>query len=135
MKTKKRRTLQGWEQAQLAKYEAQPWRIHDWYEEVSSIVIHPMFGEPIKFQLTAFGFGYPPQEHLRISVVGLPHTQFTLGVDGECLKELGQWCIECIYLLDSLREKKQKQAAKLRKQLAEVHEAKGESEWKRKAAK
>ena len=58
-----------------------------------------------------------------------------MGADGEVLRQLATWFIEAMYMLDSLREKKEKQVRKAERELAETHDGKCYAEWERKAAK
>lgn len=132
---KKRKKLPPWKEAQLAVQRNESWKIHDWYEEVSRTTIHPDLGASMRLKLTAFGMGMPPQELLQISSVDDPEVKWQFGVDRASLEKLGRWCIECIYLLDSLRDTKDRQAARLRKHLVEIHSDEATSEWTKKTSK
>jgi len=133
---RKKRRLEPWELAKLAKYEPKPWMLDNWCEEVSRITLQPFGGgEPIQVKLTAYGMGMPPTEFLETSVVGLPVAKFHIGVDRKQIERLAVWLIECMYLLDSLREKKDKEIRKVERQLAEIHERKCNSEWSKKSTR
>jgi hypothetical protein len=133
MKNKEPQPKGPQEKAQLAKYASESWRLRDWFEDVSSITIHPTCADSIRFKLDAFGLGMLPQEGLTISVVGCPEYRMYFGVDRKALQRLGKWFIESAYLLDSLREKKEEQIRRAQKQLAEIHEQKSYSQWSKKS--
>jgi hypothetical protein len=123
MRYKKRKP---WEKAPLAKYKSEPWRINDWYEEVSSIVIQPIWeGEKFNFRVIAEGKG-SPNGRLIISSVDKPEAQITVSLNHDTLSELSQWCIESGELLNSLTIRKINQGARIQRQLAKSSDEKVE---------
>jgi len=112
------RKRKPWGKAPLAKYKSEPWRINDWYEEVSSIVIQPYGGEAFTIRLIAVGRGDYPHDRLIVSLVDKPDTQITLGLQFDSLSDLGHWCVESEQLLDSLKARKSNQARRIYTQLA-----------------
>jgi hypothetical protein len=120
------RKRKPWEKAPLAKFKSEPWRLNDWYEEVSSIVIQPTWrGQKFNFRVIAEGKGSPSQR-LIISIVDKPEAQITVGLNYDTLSELGQWCIESGELLSSLNTRKLNEWVRIERQLAKSPDEKNE---------
>jgi hypothetical protein len=83
-----------------------PEKLLDWEKDVSQIQLKSLFDE-CDFKLRAYGMGMP-SEILTISVRSVSKRKMKqVSIDRGGVKKLGKWLLDCLFLLDWLRKRKE----------------------------